>query len=282
MTKKRVAPAALAGLLCASIVLTAQQAPSASDYAANRAERAKSLTQPFGWFSLVALDWLKPGVTTVGSAKDNSVVLATGPAHLITLEQAESKVLPTAIAPGVTLHGNPVPLRSPLSDHEDDAAALASGTLRLWAIDRGGKRYLRVKDSQAPALTHFHGLRWYPPAAHYRVEARWIPYTTPHTLNVLNKLGQVTPVNAAGYVEFELDGHRQTLVPMEADEQSLWFVFRDATYQQTTDGGGRFLTTSGPSHGRQSSRPRAPAPWDPATPSTASPTAGIGRSPCTS
>ena len=121
--------------------------------------------------------------------------------------------------------------------------------MRLWAIDRGGKRYLRVKDSDAPALKHFHGLSWYTPAATYRVEARWIPYTSPHTLNVLNKLGQITPTPVPGYVEFELAGKTQRLTPMEASEKGLWFVFLDATHRTTTDGGGRFLITGAPSNG---------------------------------
>jgi uncharacterized protein len=62
------------------------------DYAQERAQRAQGLTKPYGWFSLVALDWLKPGTSTVGSAKDNSIVLPGAPAHLITLEQKDGKV----------------------------------------------------------------------------------------------------------------------------------------------------------------------------------------------
>jgi uncharacterized protein (DUF1684 family) len=226
--------------------------PSVPDYAYERAARAQGLTQPYGWFSLVALEWLKPGVTTVGSAKDNSVVLAGAPAHLMELEQKDGKVTLLASDSSLALGGQPLHADKDhpmLSDREDNASAMASGTLRLWAIDRGGKRYLRVKDSDAPALKHFHGLRWYAADRHYRVEARWIPYSSPHTMRVMNKLGQITPVPVPGYVEVELDGKKQTLVPMEAGKNGLWFVFRDATARSTTDGGGRFLTTDAPSNG---------------------------------
>jgi uncharacterized protein (DUF1684 family) len=225
---------------------------SAPDYARERAERAQGLTQPYGWFSLVALEWLKPGVTTVGSAKDNSVVLAGAPAHLMALEQKDGKVALVASDSSLSLGGQPLHVGSShpmVGDREDNASAMASGTLRLWAIDRGGKRYLRVKDSDAPALKHFRGLRWYAPDRNYRVEARWIPYSSPHTMQVMNKLGQITPVPVPGYVEFELDGQKRTLVPMEAGKSGLWFVFRDATALHTTDGGGRFLTTDAPSNG---------------------------------
>ena len=221
------------------------------DYAQLRAQRAKGLTQPYGWLSLIALEWLKPGVITVGSAKDSTVVLADTDAHLMKLEQKDGKVALLENAPSLTLGGKPLRV----SEHpligasEDDASALTSGSLRFWAIDRGGQRYLRVKDSQAPALKKFHGLNWYAPDQHYRVEAHWIPSTTPRTMHVVNKLGQVEKVPVPGYVEFSVNGRKQTLVPLEASGEQLWFVFRDTTSHQTTDGGGRFLTTSGPSSG---------------------------------
>lgn len=218
------------------------------DYAKDRAERAQGLTTPYGWFSLVALEWLKPGTNTVGSAKDNSIVLTGAPAHLMRLEQKDAKVTLLASDPSLTMQGKRIS-NSAVGEDEDDAAALSSGTLRIWAIHRGDRRYLRVKDSNAPALKSFHGLSWYAPAKQYRTEARWIPYTTPHTLKVTNKLGQVTPVQVPGYVEFEVNGVKQTLIPMDAGKDGLFFVFRDLTAKTTTDGGGRFLSADAPSGG---------------------------------
>lgn len=247
MMRRLVAIAVLVGGMgMAAGVCRAADVPN---YAEERAERAKGLTTPYGWFSLVALEWLKPGVTTVGSAKGNNVVLADAPEQLVTLEQRDGKVSVQRAAPALTLHGQAVTAGETVGSDEDEAAALESGTVRMWAIDRGGKRYLRVKDANAPALKSFHGLRWYAPNAAMRVTAKWIPYTTPHTMQVMNKLGQVTPVPVPGYVEFEVGGTKQTLTPMEAGKDGLWFVFRDATFRENTDGGGRFLTTDAPSNG---------------------------------
>src|SRR5579884_3057530 len=39
------------------------------------AERAKNLQAPYGWLSLIGLDWLKPGDNSVGSAGDNALKL---------------------------------------------------------------------------------------------------------------------------------------------------------------------------------------------------------------
>ena len=229
--------------------LRAEDAPTPATYAKERAERAAGLTKPYGWFSLIALEWLKPGVTTVGSAKDNTVVLPGVAAHLLTLEARDGAVVATTAAPGVTTNGKPLALRQPLSKDEDDAAALVAGSVRMWAIDRGGKRYLRVKDANAPALKNFRGLQWYGPTPKFRVEARWVPFTTPHTLHFLNQLGQVSDVEEPGQVEFTIDGKRCTLTPLEASDKGLWFVMRDLTSAKDTDQGGRFLVTGPPSHG---------------------------------
>ena len=45
-----------------------------------RQQRVERLRGPTGWLTLVALDWLKEGPNTLGSAPDNSIVLAKWPA----------------------------------------------------------------------------------------------------------------------------------------------------------------------------------------------------------
>ncbi|MES2392535.1 MAG: DUF1684 domain-containing protein [Acidobacteriota bacterium] len=241
--RRRIRIAALALL---TVLSASAQTPN---YAAERAERAQGLTQPYGWFSLISLESLLPGSTTVGSAKGNKVVLAAAPAHMVTLSSSHGIVTVTAADPCLKLQGKPVPTGFTVSTDEGSSSALSCNTLRFWAIDRGGKRYLRTKDSNAPALKHFHGLSWYAPDAHLRLTAQWRVYPTPHTMSVLNKLGQITPVQVPGYVEFTLNGKTYKLTPMEADKDSLFFVFRDETFKTTTDGGGRFLVTSAPSNG---------------------------------
>lgn len=237
---------------CATLLCAAGPGNDRPDYAAERAARVKSLTQPYGWLSLTALEWLKPGVTTVGSAPGNTLVLAGAPAHLATFEQKNGKVTVIASAPSLTFHGHPLAPGDPhsvIGPGEDDDSALASGRLRMWVIDRSGQRYLRVKDPEAPTLRQFHGLRWYAPDDHFRIQARWVPDVPPHVLHVTNEIGQVSSATIPGHVEFELDGTKQTLIPIEADKDGLWFVFRDETYRQITYGGGRFLTTDVPSNG---------------------------------
>ena len=250
MNRNAIAGVVLAGVLAhTEATAFAQTAP---EYAKERAERAQGLTKPYGWFSLIALDWLKAGTTTVGSGKGNTVVLPGTAAHLLTLSQAGGTVTATAAAPGVTSHGKPLGLGQPLSKDEDDDSAIAAGSVHMWVIERGDKQYLRVKDSNAPALKNFRGLRWYSPTPVYKVEAKWVPFATPHTLHFLNQLGQVSDVEEPGQAEFTIDGKRCTLTPLSATDKGLWFVMRDLTSAKDTDQGGRFLYTDAPSHGLKS------------------------------
>ena len=61
----------------------AQDAGWQREIAEFREKRAAGLRKPDGWLSLVGLEWLQPGDTSVGSAPDNKVKLsAAHPAHL--------------------------------------------------------------------------------------------------------------------------------------------------------------------------------------------------------
>ena len=78
------------GILLMTAILTtgASAAPNTDDAAYRkdietwRAKRAERLKAPNGWLSLVGLEWLKEGANTIGSAKDNAIVIAKAPPHL--------------------------------------------------------------------------------------------------------------------------------------------------------------------------------------------------------
>ena len=65
-----------------------------------RAQHVADLQKPDGWLSLIGLEWLQPGETTLGSASDNKIHLpASAAAHLAVLKLEHNVVhwlLPTA------------------------------------------------------------------------------------------------------------------------------------------------------------------------------------------
>ncbi|NYF79075.1 DUF1684 domain-containing protein [Granulicella arctica] len=220
-----------------------------------RTHRASSLSQPDGWFSLVALEWLKPGDTTIGSAPGNTLHLEHAPARLATfhLDGATVKlVAPSGGFPtGTTLDNKPLQksTEAPISFDDNHPSELRSGGLLLIVIQRGDRLYLRVKDAASPTRLAFHGLQWFSPDPQYRITARWIPSTTPTTLTVPNVLGQISHEPSPGMAEFTLNGQTIRLYPIVEDEQTLFFIFRDTTSKTSTYGAGRFLYATLPSNG---------------------------------
>jgi GTPase involved in cell partitioning and DNA repair len=66
-----------------------------------RSQRVERLKAPGCWMSLIGLHWLKDGKNTVGSAKDNDIVLNAGPAHLGVVTLSDDRGFVVADVPGL-------------------------------------------------------------------------------------------------------------------------------------------------------------------------------------
>jgi len=249
--------AALAVLIC--FFARASAAPQSADWqketAAWREQHAAELQKPDGWLALAGLEWLDPGDNSFGSASDNKIHMPAGaPAHLGVLHVAGDEVTlnpPAAGFPqGFLIDGKPAQSR-PLHvdpDHDKNDPRMTVGALNFYVIKRGERFALRIKDAKSAALTGFHGLKWYPPNAKYRVTARWIPYSPQKTLTIATLIGTSYPAQIPGSAEFTLDGKIYRLDPILEDPAvaKLFFVLRDTTSASTTYGACRFLYTAFP------------------------------------
>src|SRR5688572_4404836 len=87
--------------------------PSASETASWRAQREKDLASDTGWLTVAGLSFLKPGANTVGSDRNNDVVLPSpAPRQAGTLERDGRDVWFTPAAGGaIALNGAAVTSR---------------------------------------------------------------------------------------------------------------------------------------------------------------------------
>jgi len=273
-----VFPAAALRAQSTSAAETAQWNKALLDW---RAERAKDLADPHGWLTLVGLEWLKPGVNSVGSAADNQIKLhlsagaghvsenqvsdnqglakneAEFPAHLglFTVAGKIVQVLaPAAGFPGgFMIDGQPA-REGILTVGGAHPSVLAWGTFSIVVIEREGRYALRIRDSASATLKDFHGLNWYAPNLHFRVEALWIPYTPPHIEKIPTVIGTTLEMPVPGVAEFSLDGETMRIEPVveEAEDgagKKLMFILRDETSKTTTYQASRFLYTGMPDNG---------------------------------
>jgi hypothetical protein len=223
-----------------------------------REQHVAELLKPDGWLSLAGLEWLEPGDNSFGSAADNKIHLpAGGPQHLGVLHlEGEAVTLNPpggGFPPGFLIDGNPVQPQALHTDpdHDKNDPRLTIGTLNMYVIKRGARYALRIKDAKSPALTGFHGLKWYPPNSKYRVKARWTPFAPQKTFTIATLIGTSYEAQMPGSAEFTLDGKSYRLDPILEDPavEKLFFVLRDTTSTSTTYGACRFLYTGFPDHG---------------------------------
>ncbi len=221
------------------------------------AERAKNLQAPNGWLSLVGLEWLKPGDNSVGNAADNTLKMRSKAVpHLGIVRMQNNSIELLSPAGGYPKElrvdgktpANPQPLTA---DDSGKPSKITIETLQVTVIHRGEQYGLRIRDSQSPTRTGFHGLKWYPPDPALRVKAEWTPYNPPLKRKVPTVLGTEIEAEVPGKVTFTLNGQSLSLEPIleEPTDKELFFIIKDTTSQDKTYGAGRFLYTPFPNHG---------------------------------
>jgi uncharacterized protein (DUF1684 family) len=250
---------AFTGLLCAVLLCATQSQDSAwqKDTVVWREEHKAELLKPDGWLALVGLEWLQPGDNSFGSAADNRIHLASGPAHLAVLHLDGETVTLNPPAGGFPsdflVAGAPARSQALRAEPNKDKLSprLTIGTVNMYVIRREARFALRIKDSHSPAIVGFHGLKWYAPDPNYRITAKWNPYSPQKTITLATLVGTKYDQPVPGVAEFTLNGKTFRLEPVLEDPAvaKFFFILRDTTSASTTYGACRFLYTAFPTNG---------------------------------
>ncbi len=202
-------------------------------------ERDAKLRSPDGWLALVGLYWLKEGSNTVGSSAGNDLVLPQGsaPPKAGSFQLVKDKVI---------FHGTDGSSRT-LSYDETKPEAVHAGSVSLYVIQRGDKFAVRAKDSASPVLKSFTGMKYFPINTELHVTARFL--AEPKKIPILNIVGQTDLEESPGVVEFVYRGQTYRLRPITEDN-TLFFLFKDATNKMQTYQAGRMLNTPMPVKGK--------------------------------
>jgi uncharacterized protein (DUF1684 family) len=218
-----------------------------------RRDLEKKLTSETGWLTIAGLAFLTEHETTFGSDPSNDVVLpGTAPAHVGTFVMSDDRRVSVRLEPGVKvalLDGRPFSGGPIKSDGEGAPDRLVLGDVQVWVHQSGDRPAIRIRDKNAPLRKAFTGMKWFPLDPDYRVEATFVPYSSPKTFQIPNLLGDIDRMTAPGQVTFTLQGREHRMTAFE-DGQDLWFVFRDLTSGETTYPAARFLYTPLPKDGK--------------------------------
>ncbi len=215
-----------------------------------REQRHARLTEPFGWLSLVGLEFLTDGEWRVGTAPDNDLVVTSGPDYWGAMTVVGSRAWFDANPDAdILVDGRRIESVELRADGPSGPTLVEAGTVQLQLLDRGGQPVLRVRDSQAPTRVNFGGLDYFPFDPDWRVEARWTPHPEGRTLVIANVLGELINEPNPGAAEFEFEGRTFGLEAVDSDDQ-LFFILADRTTGRETYGLGRFLYSDLPQDGR--------------------------------
>jgi uncharacterized protein len=246
-TSRMLAPILVVAAMTAPALALADDAYRAEVERFRKAREA-TLKADDGWLTVAGLFWIKPGVTRIGGDPSSDVLLPSGaPSRVGVLTfddgKASFRAEPGA---GVTLDGKPFEAGEIRSDAEGKPGVLAIGRFKLILLKRGGRFALRLKDNGSELRENFAGLRWFPVAEDWKIEAKFVPHLVPTKLSFDTIVGEQDILESPGYVTFEHDGKSYRLDAASQPDGSLWFVFRDATSGRTTPGNARQLTAEAP------------------------------------
>lgn len=222
-----------------------------SDVADWKKQRVERLTQPHGWLSLIGMEWFTKGQNSIGSAKDNSIVLPHGPEYLGSFWYTD-KGITFVPQDGVSIHANDMPVKEKITvkmDSSGEPTIFTADSFQFYVIERG-KPALRIKDSQAMTLKEFSGIDYFPVNEKFRVKAEFIPYTPEKKIDIINVLGLLSESSALGRLNFNLDGKNLNLDVLDAGDE-YYIIFADKTSGRTSYGPGRFLYVPKPEVGNE-------------------------------
>jgi uncharacterized protein (DUF1684 family) len=235
-----VAPTAVAPVLA--------QAPAPRvDTETWRQQYEDGLRTDYGWLSVAGLEFLPPGVHTLGSLASNDIRL---PAGHTPLEVGRLVVTPTSttlyLRPGVSalLNGEPAPAKVTLREARPGAPGQPStppdkvrvGKVEFHLHESGERLALRVRDPESPLRIGFQGTRWFAPVDEARVVATLRRFAAPRRVAVPNILGDNEPYTSPGLLEFTYAGTAMKALAFTATRGRLQLIFRDTTVGRETYG----------------------------------------------
>ncbi len=212
------------------------------------AKRIERLKQPDSWLTLVGLYWLKEGQNSFGTDESNDIVFPKGTApKYIGVFTRNDSVVSVKINKGIKVFHNDTLVTSLVlrNDMLGNPTVLKYGSLTWYIIKRADKLGVRLKDSESKLLKEFTDIKMFLIDPKWKIEAEFIEYDNPKTVEIPTAIGTVEKGTAYGKLKFQIEGKDLTLEPLGKKDE-LFLVFADLTNGEETYGAGRFLAVDKP------------------------------------
>jgi uncharacterized protein (DUF1684 family) len=257
---KRDSKIAMSLIVCLSIIVIACNKNSSSidirkyteEIKQWQTNRSKQISREDGWLSLAGLFWLEEGINSIGSDPTNVVVLPKGStpqkAGTITLKNGKLSLISTN--PATFKYKDSLITKMNLISDEagkTKPTILTAGSTSFFAIKRGDKFGIRIKDKNNPALKNFKSLDFYSPNPEWRINGVYKLYTEPKVMEIASVIGTVETDTFRGTLNFQINEKKCNLdVTSDPVTKELYLMFTDETTGKETYGNGRQLSISKP------------------------------------
>jgi hypothetical protein len=207
-----------------------------------RERRLQRLTEPYGWLSLVGLDFVDEGRYRVGSGEDADILMPAGPANWGTLAVTGERASFEPASDSVRVDSQRGRAGILTRDNDGEPVWVQAADVRFQIIERNGRLAVRTRWPRAETRTDFKGLDYFPLDADWRIEARFEYHPPGTSMPVGSVLGDITQEPNLGTAVFEHAGETYRLEAQASrNDDELFFVFADRTSGRETYGAGRML-----------------------------------------
>jgi len=227
---------------------------------------ATNMSAAYGWWSVIALDWLDQDENLLGSAHDATLHLPTRlperaavlklEGDTVTLTPLDATISMNGIAltgPTVVPAGTQLFIGDPAGP--SNVTAATGPQVRVDLTYRGDMVGVRVRDPQAATTRDPSSeISWFLPDRAWRLPAVLLPPDGDEEVAIINRIGQTSMEKVVGRVAFEVAGERHELLATQGGNGKLFINFKDTTNGARngthTYPGGRFINIDAPVDGR--------------------------------
>ena len=213
-------------------------------------KRVDRLLGPSGWVNVRGLFWLKEGINSFGSGKENDIVfpegkIATKAGYFILRDSSVSvQVLPDV---KVLSEGKPVNSLVIFKADTTRPKELEAGSLRWFVIKRSDKTGVRLRDLDSEKIKAFKGIDRFDSELKWRFTAK-LAVQPGKRVEMGNVLGQTYHNLVKGTLSFSIDEIAYQVDAIDEDGK-LFIIFGDLTNGKTTYESGRYLYADMPESG---------------------------------
>lgn len=208
--------------------------------------RLANLIKEDGWATLAGLFPLREGKQTFGSGQEHPLVFPDfAPDHMGSFLVSGDSVWLEA-DPGGEIYADSQRVSRQLLSPAKEPVLCTDGRLQWFLIRRGDQYLVRLRDIRHPARKALTHIPYFPVDKKWRLEATFHAFDTAKILPLPNVLDMVVSNVSPGYLTFDFEGNRYSILTVEETPDELFLLFYDETSGNETYGGGRYLYVARP------------------------------------